>query len=97
LLHSKEEKAQMINLSIDTFEGRLVAQRKLLGLLVAEFSRQGGNDRLWEFLRERQTPQDNQEDPGAVPSEGLEFALAMADEFRLIEEVARREQENNER
>jgi hypothetical protein len=86
----------MIKLSTDTFEGRLVAQRKLLGLLVAEFSRQGGNDRLWEFLRERQITRDNQEDPGAVPSEGLEFALAMADEFRLIEEVSRRKNKNNE-
>jgi hypothetical protein len=87
----------MIEVSTDTFEGRLVAQRKLLGVLVAEFSRQSGNDRLWQFLRERQTPRDNQEDPGAVPSEGLEFALSMADEFRLIEEVAHREQEGSEK
>jgi hypothetical protein len=76
-------------LSPETLEGRVVAQRKLLGMIVAELSRAGQGDRLWEFLREKQVMQDNQEDPGAVPNAALAFELAISDEFRLLAEAAR--------
>lgn len=79
----------MITTSLESLEGRLVAQRKLLGMIVAELARSGQGEGLLEFLRERQVLHDGQEDPGAVPAEALDFALATADEFRLIAEAVR--------
>jgi hypothetical protein len=80
----------MPTFSPETLEGRIVAQRKLLGMILAEMSRAGQAERLWEFLREQQVLHDNQEDPGAVPTAALGFELAEADEFRLLAETARR-------
>jgi hypothetical protein len=82
--------ADMVKASLEALEGRLVAQRELLGRLVAEVVRRGRGDALLDFLRERRILRDGQEDPGAVPTAALDFELAMADEYALLAEAARR-------
>lgn len=76
----------------ETFQGRLTAHRRLLGLILAELAQRGEAGLALEVLRDQQVPQDGQEDPGAVPDEALAFLLAMADEFRKVEEAMRRYQ-----
>jgi hypothetical protein len=77
--------------TVESLEGRLMAQRKLLALIVAELGgTQGTGDRLWEFLEERTQFQDGEEDPGVMPSTAHGIEGAMADELRLIAEAARR-------
>jgi hypothetical protein len=80
----------MVTASLEALEGRLVAQRELLGRLVAEMTRRGQGGGLLDFLRERRILRDGQEDPGAVPTAALDFELAMADEYALLAEAARR-------
>jgi hypothetical protein len=80
----------MPDLKLEALEGRLMAQRKLIALLVAELDRDGRADRLWAFLDERSQFQDGEEDPGVVPSGALATEGAVSDEVRLIAEAARR-------
>ena len=66
-------------------DARLMAYGKLVdalpGLLNAE-----GRHSLCGWLAERQVLHDGQEDPGAVPVEGLETELAIAQVFRELAE-----------
>lgn len=75
-----------------SLEGRLIAQRQLLALIVAALADDGGGqaDRLWSFLEERSQFQDGEEDPGVLPSSAAAIEGAVADELRLIAETARR-------
>lgn len=68
----------------DTLEGRLLAHRRILQLVIAELSRAPGGEKLIEALRERSTLQDGQEDPGAVETPGMGIGLAAAEEYRLL-------------
>lgn len=72
---------------LEMLEGRILAQRRLLARLVAlcpdPHWHQIGN-----WLDERQIFHDGQEDPGAVPAEGLAQQAAMADEFRELLRLA---------
>jgi hypothetical protein len=77
----------MTRLSEETFEGRLIAHRRLLAMIIVELSAEGRGETLLSFLRQRDVLQDGQEDPGAVPTEALDFALAIADEFLQVEEA----------
>lgn len=74
----------------ETLEGHLIAQRKLLAMIIAELAEQGGETRIWDFLEERSVMQDHQEDPGAVPTEALAIEAAVAEEMSLIADAARR-------
>jgi hypothetical protein len=74
--------------SIETLSGQLAAHRKLLSRIVASLESEGQRAALLDFLREQQSMRDGQEDPGAVPTEALDFGLALANELRLIEEAA---------
>ncbi len=76
--------------TLQGLEGRLMAQRKVLALIVAELAAGGGAERIWSFLDERSQFQDGEEDPGAVSSPELAIEGAVADELRLIAEAARR-------
>ncbi|ABN76446.1 hypothetical protein RSWS8N_03610 [Cereibacter sphaeroides WS8N] len=76
----------MTDLTSDTIEGRLIAQRKVLARLVAL----AGSDALRDWLDERSTMQDHQEDPGAVPAPGIAIEVALAEEIRCIRDEADR-------
>ena len=41
-----------------------------------------------DWLDQRETLRDGQEDPGAVPAEGVGQALTVTDEFRMILRLA---------
>ena len=74
---------------LETLEGRQIAQRKVLALLLARLP-QDEAGALCEYLEERSTIRDAQEDPGAVPAPGVALEAALAEEFRLIAVEARR-------
>lgn len=71
-------------------EGRLLAHRRLLVELLRSLPppRQA---ELMDWLDERAIYQDGQEDPGAVPGEGIELELARADEFQLLKRLCSRQ------
>ncbi len=73
----------MTDTTLATLEARLVAQRRLLARLVAALDPQARQPVL-DWLDERDTLRDGQEDPGAVPADGVGQGLAVADEFRMI-------------
>lgn len=79
-----QTKAQ--DMTEDTIEGRLLAHRRVLQLVIAELGRTPGGEQLIEMLRERSTLQDGQEDPGAVETPGMGIGLAAAEEYRLLVE-----------
>jgi hypothetical protein len=69
-------------------EGRILAHRRLL----VELLRALPEDRRAEmmaFLDDRALFRDGQEDPGAVPGEGVEVELARADEFQVLKRLLR--------
>lgn len=74
---------------LQQIEGRLLAQRRVLARLLA-CCRTEDWRAIEDFLDERRLVHDGQEDPGAVPSDGMAQALAQADEFRELAEMAGR-------
>jgi hypothetical protein len=67
-------------------EGRILAHRRLL----VELMRNLPEDRrteLLDWLEDRAIYRDGQEDPGAVPGEGVELELARADEFQVLKRL----------
>ena len=76
-----------MTVTIETLEGRLLAQRKVLARLVATFEGPAGDD-LREYVRDRSHMSGHEEDPGAVPGEGLSIEGALADEMHHISEAA---------
>lgn len=70
----------------DKLEGRLLAHRRILQLILSELSDTPAGERLEALLRERSTLQDGQEDPGAVETAGLGLEFAVAAEFRMVAE-----------
>lgn len=74
--------------ALATLEARLVAQRRLLARLVAALDPEARQP-VMDWLGARETLRDGQEDPGAVPAEGMGQALAVSDEFRMILRLTR--------
>lgn len=70
----------------DGLEGRLLAHRRILQLMVGALAGTPAGERIREQLGARSTMQDGQEDPGAVETEGMAVELALAEEFRRIVE-----------
>ncbi|WP_410217401.1 hypothetical protein [Paracoccus sp. (in: a-proteobacteria)] len=73
----------MTDQAIATLEARLDAQRRLLARLVAAMD-EGARQPVMDWLAQRETMRDGQEDPGAVPTDGLGQGLAVSEEFRMI-------------
>jgi hypothetical protein len=71
-------------------EGRLLAQRKLIALIIAVLDREGRADEIWRFIEARGPFGDGQEDPGVLPSAAAGIEGALASELRLVAEAARR-------
>lgn len=67
-------------------EGRLLAHRRLLVELLRALPDDRRDD-LMDWLDERSIYRDGQEDPGAVPGEGIELELARADEFQVLKRL----------
>lgn len=74
--------------TIAALEGRLLAHRRLLAQILAILPDRD-RDTLFEWLAERQILQDGQEDPGAVPAEGLAQELSMSEEYQHLAELAK--------
>ncbi len=72
-----------IEQTVAGLEGRLLAHRKLLARLLAG-SPGPLRAAIGEWLAEQEVLNDGQEDPGAVPGEGLALELALSDELRRI-------------
>ncbi|HET9068558.1 MAG TPA: hypothetical protein VFN28_07915 [Amaricoccus sp.] len=70
----------------DDLEGRVLAHRRILQLMVSALADTPAGERLRALLAARSTLQDGQEDPGAVETDGMALELAVADEFRLVAE-----------
>lgn len=70
----------------DDLEGRVLAHRRILQLIVGALAGTPAGERLQALLAARETLQDGQEDPGAVATAGMALELAVADEFRRIAE-----------
>jgi hypothetical protein len=67
-------------------EGRLLAHRRLLVELLRNLP-QGRRQEMLDWIDERALYRDGQEDPGAVPGEGIEIELARADEFQVLKRL----------
>lgn len=76
-----------MTVTLETLEGRILAQRKVLARLVAALEGRPGEE-LREYLRDRSHMIGDEEDPGAVPGEGLSIEGALADEMHHISEAA---------
>jgi hypothetical protein len=66
-----------------SLEGRLLAHRQLLVELMRHLPDQRRQE-LLDWIDERTLLHDGQEDPGAVPGEGIGLELARADEFQML-------------
>jgi hypothetical protein len=74
--------------STATLEGRLLAHRKILARLIAALPVEVSGD-LTAWLEERSVLHDGQEDPGSIPTEGLQLELSLADEIATILDLSR--------
>lgn len=72
-------------------EGRLSAHRYILSHLLAKLSTDPAERKvLVDWLNERASVNDGEEDPGAVIVQGYAEQQARADEFSIISEDVRR-------
>lgn len=72
----------------DRLEGMLIAHRKILAQIVTLMQEQGDTSFIYK-LDERSVMRDGQEDPGAVPTDGVATGLAIAEEVSRIVSLAR--------
>lgn len=80
----------MSALSLEQLEGKLNAHRELMIDFIAALL--GGDESVQAFtkrLADDASYKDHEEDPGAVPSEGIAIENAAATEVRAILEAAR--------
>jgi hypothetical protein len=70
----------------ETLEGRLLAHRRILQLMLGALAGTPAGTRIEALLRDRSILHDGQEDPGAVETFGMGLELAVADEFRRVVE-----------
>ncbi|ROT97751.1 hypothetical protein [Histidinibacterium lentulum] len=66
--------------STDAFEGRLLAQRKILARLLTHL----GDAELRAFLEERSQLSAHEEDPGSDPDPAYALESALAEEMQAI-------------
>jgi hypothetical protein len=77
--------------SPQTNEGRIIAQRKVLSLILARLAK--NDPAVLEALDDHTVASGHEEDPGAEPSPEFAIEASIADELRLILEAARRRME----
>ena len=68
----------------DVLEGRLLAHRRILQLIVGELAGSAAGERIEALLRERSIASGRPGYPGAVETAGMGLELAVAEEFRRI-------------
>ena len=94
MMHSDsagDRSTQVAQMSDDEVEGRLSAHRYILSHLLAKLSTDPGERKvLLDWLDERASVNDGEEDPGAVIVQGFAEQQARADEFQIISEDVRR-------
>lgn len=71
----------------DRLEGMLIAHRKILAEMLAAVQRLDPD--LRTRLEDHAVLRDGQEDPGAVPTDGVALELAIAEETNRILDLAR--------
>ena len=82
---------QVTQMNEEEVEGRLSAHRYILSHLLAKLSTDPGDRKvLLDWLDERASVNDGEEDPGAVIVQGYAEQQARADEFKIISEDVRR-------
>lgn len=69
-------------------EGRLLAHRRILVELIRNLPEETRAE-LMDWLDDRAIYRDGQEDPGAVPGDGIELELARADEFQVLRRLVK--------
>ena len=74
--------------SPQTNEGRIIAQRKVLSLILARVA--ASDPSVLDGLDSQTVPQGYEEDPGVDPSPEFGIEAAIAEELRLILDAARR-------
>jgi hypothetical protein len=74
--------------SPQTAEGRIIAQRKVLSLILARLA--ASDPSILDGLDSQTVAQGYEEDPGSDPSPEFAIEAAIADELRLILDAARR-------
>ncbi|WP_206611499.1 hypothetical protein [Falsirhodobacter deserti] len=70
---------------IDRLEGMLIAHRQVLAQMIALVN----DNQLADRLEDRAVLRDGQEDPGAVPTDGVATGLAIAEEVSRLLSLAR--------
>ena len=86
-----ERSMQVAQMNEDEVEGRLSAHRYILSHLLAKLSTDPGDRKvLLDWLGERASVNDGEEDPGSVIVQGYAEQQARADEFEMISEDVRR-------
>lgn len=89
--HAADRPKQVTQMNEEEVEGRLSAHRYILSHLLAKLSTDPGKQKgLIDWLDERASVNDGEEDPGAVIVQGYAEQQARADEFRIIAEDLRR-------
>ncbi|QUS37038.1 hypothetical protein [Falsirhodobacter algicola] len=73
--------------TIDRLEGLLIAHRKILAELIATVQKL--DPALAERLDDHSVLHDGQEDPGAVPTDGVAIELASAEETERVMSLSR--------
>jgi hypothetical protein len=71
-------------MNLQALEGRLLAHRRVLQLIVGELAGSLAGERVESLLRQRSRLQDGQGDPEAVETAGLGIEMAAAEEFGRI-------------
>ena len=86
-----ERSMQVTHMNEDEMEGRLSAHRYILSYLLKKLATDPGDRKvLLDWLDERASVNDGEEDPGAVIVQGYAEQQARADEFKMISEAVRR-------
>ena len=86
-----DKQTQVTQMNEEEVEGRLSAHRYILAHLLAKHSTDPAERKvLLDWLDERASVNDGEEDPGAVIVQGYAEQQARADEFRIISDDVRR-------
>lgn len=72
---------------LTALEGRMLAHRRVLAQVLAALPLPAWHG-VSDWLAEHTLLRDGQEDPGAVPAEGLALELSIAEEYRELAALA---------